>query len=273
MPQRTEQTLFGTIEVSPPPEPGYEGPVAAVAIEDALDKLLDYAIPPKLATRLAVGQRVRVPLGRGNRPSHGYVVALRARSDYARVKPLTDIADERILVTPALLELARWMSRYYCAPLGTVLDNIIPSAVRKRVGLGYLQMVRLAKPRDEIQALFEKGAKSNKRRAILARLLQLSEAESIELHRLAEEANTRPPTVRKLATLGLITIKPEPETDFAQQLTTDDGPLTTDPIPDLNEDQQKVFTDLTPRITAGGLTPKEVWAAVWRTLELPPVDR
>jgi Protein of unknown function (DUF3046) len=24
---------------------------------------------------------------------------------------------------------------------------------------------------------------------------------------------------------------------------------------------------------AAGATPKEVWAAVWRTLELPPVDR
>jgi primosomal protein N' (replication factor Y) len=256
MPQ--QETLFGTIEApaAATPAGGFEGPVAAVAIEDALDKLLDYAIPTKLENRIAVGQRVRVPLGRGNRASHGYVVALKSGSDYtkAKLKSLTDIADERVLVTPALLELARWMSRYYCAPLGTVLDNIIPAAVRRRVGLGYVQMVRLAKPREELQAVFEKGARSNKRRAILARLLQLDEGRTIELHRLAEESHTKPPTVRKLATLGLINIKAEPELDFTEQLTTDDGQLTSETIPDLNEDQQKVFDDLSPRSGAGGFS-------------------
>jgi primosomal protein N' (replication factor Y) len=256
MPQ--QQTLFGIVETpAAPPAGGYEGPVAAVAIEDALDKLLDYAIPTKLQSRIAIGQRVKVPLGRGNRASHGYVVALKSRSDYVKgnVKPLTDIADERVLVTPSLLELARWMSRYYCAPLGTVLDSIIPAAVRKRVGLGYVQMVRLAKPRDEIQSVFEKGAKSNKRRAILARLLQLEEGHSIELHRLAEEARTKPPTVRKLATLGLITIKAEPELDFTEEVArSEEREARSEPIPNLNEDQRKVFDDLSPRIAAGGFS-------------------
>src|SRR5688572_6316189 len=135
----SQPNLFGIVEEpespvdeAPADTRGYEGPVAAVAIEDSLDKLLDYAIPKKLQTRVAVGQRVKVPLGRGNRAAFAYVVAKKEGSEYPRgkIKNLTDIADERVLVTPSLLELARWMSRYYCAPLGAVLDSIIPAAVR-----------------------------------------------------------------------------------------------------------------------------------------------
>jgi primosomal protein N' (replication factor Y) len=254
-----QPNLFGIVEedLTPPELPAdarrYDGPVAAVAIEDSLDKLLDYAVPRKLQTRIAVGQRVKVPLGRGNRAALGYVVAKKDGSDFpaGKIKSLTDIADERVLVTPALLELARWMSRYYCAPLGTVLDSVIPAAVRKRVGLGFVQMVRPAKPREELQAAFEKGAKSHKRRAVLARLLQLEDGEAIELARLAEEAGTRPPTVRKLAAAGLIAIKAEPQQDFAE---THDAGLASaseiDEVPTLNEDQTKVFADLEPRLAS-----------------------
>src|SRR2546430_4009576 len=146
------------------------GPFAGVAIEQAIDRVLDYSIPKRLLASLHVGQRVRVPLGRNNRPAHGYVVRLRESSDYPKIKPLLGIDDERILLTPTLIEIALWMSRYYCAPLGTVIESIIPSAVKKKVGMDYTQIVRPAKPRDEIQAILEK-TKAPKRRAILARLL------------------------------------------------------------------------------------------------------
>jgi len=42
-----------------------------------------------------------------------------------------------VLVPPKVMELARWMGRYYVTPLGVVLESILPSAVRKadRTGL------------------------------------------------------------------------------------------------------------------------------------------
>jgi primosomal protein N' (replication factor Y) len=252
-----QQTLFGVEEAPVEPEAAeaYVGPVAAVALEDSLDKLLDYSIPPRFQTRLAVGQRVRVPLGRRNRPALGYVIAIKDRADFPRVKPLLEIEDDRVLVTPGLLELSRWMSRYYCAPLGTVLDSVIPAAVKKRIGMGYVQMVHLAKSREEIQELFEK-TKAKKRRAILARLLQVEPGESIELAALAGEAGSTPPTVRKLAALGIITLKAEVDAGWMEQAVTalpesQQGPLV---IPDLNEDQQKVFDDVKPRVVDAGFS-------------------
>jgi len=112
-----------------------DGPFAGVAIEQAIDRVLDYSVPKKRLVSLHVGQRVRVPLGRNNRPAHGYVMRLRENSDYPKIKPLLSIDDERILLTPPLIELALWMSRYYCAPLGIVIESIIPSAVTRKVGL------------------------------------------------------------------------------------------------------------------------------------------
>jgi primosomal protein N' (replication factor Y) len=250
------QTLFGVEEeetlaaVTVP----HDGPVAAVALEDSLDKLLDYSIPSRLLTRIAVGQRVRVPLGKRNRPASGYVVAIKDGSDYPRVKDLLEIEDERVLVTPGLLELSRWMSRYYCAPLGTVLDSVIPAAVKKRIGMGYVQMVRLNKTREELQELFEKN-KAKKRRAIMARLLQVEPGEAIELVRLASEAGVTPPTVRKLAALGVISIKAEADVNWMEEgWGVEVQGSAEEIIPALNEDQQKVYDDLSMRLVGGAFS-------------------
>jgi primosomal protein N' (replication factor Y) len=143
------------------------------------------------------------------------------------------------------------MSRYYCAPLGSVFDSILPSAVRKQIGVGYQQIVRTNQDRLPLQLLFEK-TKAPKRRAILGRLLQLSPGESIELVRLASEAGVTAPTVRKLVRLGIITITPEVDLhgipEPAQPLSATETDIT------LNPDQQKVFDELAPRVIAGGFS-------------------
>jgi primosomal protein N' (replication factor Y) len=240
-------TLFGEIETSIPALPAV-GPFAEVAIEQSVDRALDYSIPPRLVPSLRVGQRVRVPLGRNNKPALGYVVAIRPTSSYPRIKPLTAIDDDRALVAGPLLELARWMSRYYVAPLGVVIDNIIPAAVKKKIGIGYSQMVRLAQSREQTQTLLE-TTRAPKRRAVLARLLQLEPDAEIEINRLAGEAGVTPPTVRKLATMGLITIRSEPDMNaFAADIRFS---AADEPAIALNEDQQKVYDQLIPRMDGG----------------------
>ena len=149
-----------------------------------------------------------------------------------------------------LMELARWMSRYYCAPLGTVIDSIIPAAVKKKIGLGYTNQVRLAQPREQIQAILEK-TRAPKRRAILARLLQLEEGGAIELIKLAGESGSTPPTIRKLSRLGLITITAE--ADFGAITTSYTAPISSPEAapPALNPDQDAVMRTLAPKLGAG----------------------
>src|SRR5687768_18380869 len=61
------------------------GPFAGVALETSVDKVLDYAIPSRLVPLLRVGRRVTVPLGRNNRPPHGYVVSIHYETTYPRI--------------------------------------------------------------------------------------------------------------------------------------------------------------------------------------------
>lgn len=224
------------------------GPFAGVAMEQSVDRVLDYTIPPRLVTSLRVGQRVKVPLGRNNKSALGYVVSIRPVSEYPKTKPIAAIDDDRVLVDGPLLDLARWVSRYYCTPLGAVIQSIIPSAVKKKTGIGYLQLVRLAQSREAIQELLEK-TKPPKRRAILARLLQLEPDAAIELVRLAGEAGVTPTTVRKLARMGIITIRSEP--DIAGLTANMEVWPANEADIALNEDQQKALDQLSPRLNGG----------------------
>src|SRR5438034_539880 len=156
--------------------------------------------------------------------------------------------DERVLLNPQLMELALWICRYYCAPLGTVIESIIPSAVTKKVGLGHSRIVRLAQPRQETQEIFEK-TKAPKRRAILARLLQLPHDGAIELVKLAGESGTTVPTVQKLVRLGLIHITREYDLPRLTADVLDSAGDEADLA--LNDDQRRVFDELLPRMSEG----------------------
>ena len=226
------------------------GPFAGVALDQSIDRVLDYSIPKTLETSLRIGQRVIVPLGRKNKPSRGYVVSIHPNSDYPKIKALRAIDDERVLVDGGLMELARWISRYYVAPLGAVIESMVPAAVKKKIGIGYSQIVRAAKSREELQATLEK-TKAPKRRAIIARLLQVPDDESIELVRLAGESGATPPTVRKLARLGLISIKSEPDMPRFRESVANSARLgeAIESQIELNDDQRKTFAALQPRIT------------------------
>ena len=96
----------------------HEGPFAAVAMEQSIDRTLDYAVPPALIKQIKIGQRVRVPLGKNNRSAFGYVTDIQPHTTYPKIKRLLGIDDERTLIPPALMDLARWMGRYYVTPLG-----------------------------------------------------------------------------------------------------------------------------------------------------------
>jgi len=241
-------TLFGQIDPESSADSSPTGPFAGVAIERGIDRVLDYRVAPELIGQLQIGQRVRVPLGRKDRPARGYVVSIHDIAEHPKTKPILAIEDSRTLLSSKMLDLARWISRYYVTPLGTVLQSVVPSAVTKKRGLGHKKMARLIVPREQAQAVLEK-TKSPKRRAILSHLLMLEENQSIELTRLASESGTTTATVIKLAKAGLVGIVNNPDLPGL----TADLPRGRADEPDLalNPDQQKVFDELLPRMDGG----------------------
>ncbi len=134
------------------------GRYAIVAIERGLDMAggtsggtggggggLTYAVPESLPD-ISVGDRVAVPLGRNNKPVNGYIVELSDTNPFkaGRVKNILN-HDPSVSLPPDLIDLARWISGYYCCPLGMVFGSMLPASVKHGTGRVRRQVVRFAR--------------------------------------------------------------------------------------------------------------------------------
>ncbi|MEM7624509.1 MAG: primosomal protein N' [Planctomycetota bacterium] len=140
---------------SEPASPGDVCGYALVALERSIDRAeggLTYAVPQSLSD-LAVGDRVTVPLGRGNKPASGYVVGLRDEAD-ASIKQIKAILSRQRSASslPAdLVTLAAWIAGYYCCPLGMVFGSLLPAAVKKATGTRLRTQVRFRREPDDLK--------------------------------------------------------------------------------------------------------------------------
>ena len=115
-------------------EPVIEGgQFVRVAVERGFDKQggtgrdgasLTYRAGPEVR----VGQRVEVPLGRGNKAAAGIVVVVGGEEVLggippSKVKSILKVQSARL--PERLVELGRWMAEYYVCPLGMVLSSMI----------------------------------------------------------------------------------------------------------------------------------------------------
>ncbi|MFO0867701.1 MAG: primosomal protein N' [Pirellulales bacterium] len=111
--------------------------VATVVFAEAPYGPYDYRVPESLRDRLSPGQRVRVPLGKGERTLVGYCVGLGPageRHHAGELREVQGVVDARPLITPGLLELARWLAEQYVCELGVALETVVPAAVRSQAG-------------------------------------------------------------------------------------------------------------------------------------------
>ena len=113
-----------------------EGPFAGVVFNRPMDQVYSYAIPRRLRPTMRVGQRVRVPLGRSNRPVTAYVVSIdpTAQVNPGKVKEVLEVLDDPPLIDGVMLELTRWMAGYYACSRGQALDAVVPAGVKKAAG-------------------------------------------------------------------------------------------------------------------------------------------
>ncbi len=105
---------------------------ASIILDQGIDKPLDYTITPEVSEKLAIGSRVLVPLQ--NTFRKGTVVAVKAATSVKNPKAIKELLSEESLLSSDLLNLAHWMSEYYCCPLRKVLRSLLPATIRKEVG-------------------------------------------------------------------------------------------------------------------------------------------
>lgn len=204
--------------------------IARVTLELALRKEFDYLVPAEFQQQIEVGSRVQVPLGA--RKMLGCVTALAEESAQSRLKPIIKVLGAQSLVTPRVLELARWIGQYYCCAPEVALKSVLPEAVRQeKAGWRERLYVRALPFNGEFPKL-------PKRQKEVWNILE--ERRELPLTELLELAETSATTIRRLEDRGLAAISTQiSERDpYAREQI-----LPTQPLP-LNAAQEKALLAL-----------------------------
>ena len=98
----------------------------AVVLPVPVSRPYIYAVPSELAARVVPGARVVVPLRRKRVIGIVTEAVSRLPSAGVDIKPIAAAPDDDPALSPALLELGRWLSDYYGAPLGLSLRALLP---------------------------------------------------------------------------------------------------------------------------------------------------
>src|SRR5580658_9759218 len=129
-----------------------------VALPVPIDRTFTYAVNGVVPT---VGARVLVPFS-GQRLM-GVVLRVHdeALPEGVETKPIQTVMDREPLLDDTLLELARWIAQYYCAPIGEVIRGMLPLAAEVK----RQWMYRIAAVGRRV--LYEGAAKGSSRRSKL----------------------------------------------------------------------------------------------------------
>jgi primosomal protein N' (replication factor Y) len=138
-----------------------------VAIPLRVMQTFTYRLPIALRSEAQLGSRLLVPFGR--KRITGYIVALHETLDPAlnlaaeEIKEAEELLDTEALLTPAILEITRWVADYYAAPWGEVLKAALPAGLNATVE----QVLSItAEGRDELARLPLRRTATAKARAL-----------------------------------------------------------------------------------------------------------
>src|SRR5512137_2029110 len=101
----------------------------AVNAPVAQRRTFSYSVPPSIS--LSVGQAVWVPFG--PRVLQGVVCRLSEHPEVEETRDVIGVIDPHPLLSPAQIELARWISDYYLAPLFDAVALMLPPGFERKL--------------------------------------------------------------------------------------------------------------------------------------------
>ena len=178
---------------------------ARVVIDRAIHRELDYLVPGTLVERVGVGSRVRVPFR--DKSGLATVVALLEHSEAKGIRPIESVVGEAPIVSEPMLELARWISTYYCCPIETVMRSLLPQVIR-RAEVGWKKQLFVQPGRKIENAELEKLRKRAPRQAELLEAISRLDAPIRATH-LLRQTSLDNQTLRALVKRGLAELREE----------------------------------------------------------------
>ena len=202
--------------------------VAGIIFPKGVDGVFDYLVPTKLMGQLTPGLRVMVPLGKGDRETLGYCIAVeRKEVPSRRLKELLGIVDEQRLLSDKMLQLTRWIADYYLCPQGQVLEAVLPAGVRDHAGTRLTSVLYVCNSQLATPPL------TTKQRHVFEVLLH-SEV-PLTATELMRAAKCSMVPIQHLKRLGLFRVR----TERRQRAAIDDTPVPRQEPHTLNPSQQR----------------------------------
>ncbi|MCR5301535.1 MAG: primosomal protein N' [Lachnospiraceae bacterium] len=182
----------------------YADIIVDITHED-LDRTFQYRIPDELADSVAVGDRVLIPFGKGNRQITGFVLEITRTPgfDPDRIKDIISIKSDDALVEQKLIMLAYWMKSRYGSTMNRALSTVLP--VKKNIRAVQQKNVVLHLSADEASEKLDNYIR--KKHVARARLLkELIKEGSIDQRLVTGKLNISPATLKALREQGVIDI-------------------------------------------------------------------
>ena len=176
--------------------------IARVIVDRSADREFDYLIPAHLTGKVQVGSRVRLPFR--NRTSIGTVVDLPAESPVPEnsLRPLDALIGDKPVISPVLIDLARWMADYYCCPVETAMRSVLPQVIRDAQLTHKTQLfARLVRPPtdEELAAITRKAPRQAEILAALA-----ASATPLPVAALCKQCGATHQTIQSLVKAGFL---------------------------------------------------------------------
>lgn len=100
-----------------------------INIEAGLESNFHYDVPRDMQKKLRVGHLVEVEFGR--RLAQGIILSFDDEAPVDDTKPIISLIDERPVLRPWQIELGRWMSQQFLAPLNSCLRLMLPPGLTR----------------------------------------------------------------------------------------------------------------------------------------------
>ena len=177
---------------------------------EKVDRLFQYRVPDGLRSKIAVGDCVVVPFGKGDTRRKGYVIELtdEANWDPDKIKEIFGISKEMTSADDISIKLAAWMKRNYGGTMNAALKTVLPSG--KKMKRQVHKFVSLRMPlREATEAYYECVRKKQKaRERILKELLDNSD-ERIPYELITDKLGVTSQTLKSMSEAGIIRIDSE----------------------------------------------------------------
>jgi primosomal protein N' (replication factor Y) len=176
-----------------------------VIIDRAIHRELDYLVPETLAERVGIGSRVRVPFR--EKSALATVVAVLDHSEAKGLRPVEGVVGDTPTLSEQLLELARWISAYYCCPIEAVMRSLLPQVIR-RAEVGWKKQLFVQPAREVDNEGVEKLRRRAPRQAELLEAISRLEAPVLAAD-LLRQTSLDNQTLRALVKRGLAELREE----------------------------------------------------------------